>query len=82
MSIPADPAGFLHLLQAEPTLLPEAPAHEPGTGDIDHRIKDEVHACLRCSKRARVAYVLNTELGKRWLDLCPQCANWLIGGKE
>lgn len=71
-----DADGFLHLLKAEPTLLPPAP-----TGDIaaaiEHRRHDEVHSCLRCGGRAQCAFVADTSLGNRWLDLCAACTEWL-----
>jgi len=74
-------SGFLHLLKAEPTLLPEAPAGA-GAAQIEHRRRDEVHPCLRCGKRAGAAFVADTELGPRWLDLCPGCEGWLRSAIE
>lgn len=71
---PAD--GMLHLLKANPTLLPPAPETNLGPA-IEHRRKAEVHACLRCPERARVAYVAHLEIGNRWLDLCPACDYWV-----
>lgn len=68
--------GMLHLLAAEPTLLPEAPANASGA-QIEHRRINEIHPCLRCSNPARCAYIAATILGPRWLDLCADCANWL-----
>jgi len=68
--------GMLYLLKAEPTLLPEAPA-DTTVAQMEHRRVDEVHACLRCGERARNAYVADTKLGYRWLDLCHACAHWL-----
>jgi hypothetical protein len=69
---------MLHLLRAEPTLLPAAPAGPVGLGSaIEHRRKDEIHACLRCGKRAHCAFIAHTDLGNRWLDLCWACADWL-----
>lgn len=68
--------GMLHLLKAEPTLLPEAPAGYT-TQDMDRRRHDEIHPCLRCGQRAALAYVADTEIGPRWLDLCPPCGHWL-----
>jgi hypothetical protein len=70
--------GMLYLLKAEPTLLPEAPDHATGT-DIEHRRHDEVHSCLRCGQPARCAYIADTAIGNRWLDLCAACDNWLRG---
>jgi len=73
-----DPAadGLLHLLKAEPTLLPEAPADHLGAA-ITHRTQDEIHHCLRCGQDAGIAYIAHTDAGNRWIDLCPQCAYWL-----
>jgi hypothetical protein len=69
-------AGMMLLLQSEPTLLDPAP--DAGAVDIDHRRLDEVHACLRCGKRAQVAYVADLkEAGNRWLDFCAACDSWL-----
>jgi hypothetical protein len=67
--------GLLHLLKAEPTLLPEAPPD--AAARIEQRTHDEVHSCLRCGKRAQEAFVADTEIGPRWLDLCPECSHWL-----
>ncbi|HEY9408897.1 MAG TPA: hypothetical protein VIP77_04890 [Jiangellaceae bacterium] len=72
-------AGFLHLLNAEPTLLPEAPTGAGGE-HIEHRRRAEVHACLRCDRPAGCAFGADTELGPRWLDLCPGCEGWLRAG--
>lgn len=44
--------GLLHLLKAEPTLLPPAPVTD-SAAPIDHRREDEIHSCLRCGKRAQ-----------------------------
>ncbi|MGI5171893.1 hypothetical protein ACQEU3_46880 [Spirillospora sp. CA-253888] len=67
--------GMLHLLSAEPTLLPEAP---PDAGAlINRRTQDEIHACLRCGEQAQLAYVADTLIGPRWLDLCYPCGSWL-----
>lgn len=68
--------GMLYLLRAEPTLLPRAP-DDVTAAQMDHRRLDEVHACLRCGKRAQCAFVADTDLGKRWLDLCAACTHWL-----
>lgn len=68
--------GMLHLLKAEPTLLPAAPLNTTAQ-QIDHRRLDEMHSCLRCGQPARLAYVASTELGPRWLDLCMKCGHWL-----
>lgn len=68
--------GMLHLLAAEPTLLPVAPAGYTAR-DMDHRAYNEVHPCLRCGNAAQCAYVAATMLGPRWLDLCARCDHWL-----
>lgn len=71
-----DAIPLLHLLKANPTLLPPAP--DPFTGaHIEHRCHDEVNMCLRCGKRAQTAFVAHTDLGPRWLDLCAPCNRWL-----
>lgn len=73
MSAATDATGLLHLLAAEPGLLPAAPVNATGT-DIDRRCKDEVHTCLRCGHRAQAALIATTpRAGKRWLDLCMPC---------
>ena len=78
--------GLLHLLRAEPALLPAAPA-DAGPEHIEHRRRDEIHECLRCGARAMCAYLAEAKddprwagLGKRWLDLCPDCDQWLRRG--
>lgn len=68
--------GMLHLLAAEPTLLPEAPA-DTTPQQIDHRRLNEWNSCLRCGEPAQCAYVADTRIGPRWLDLCPACDHWL-----
>ena len=67
---------MLHLLKAEPTLLPPGPVTELGRA-IERRRMDEIHNCLHCGRRAQCAFVAHTELGNRWLDLCAECAHWL-----
>lgn len=46
--------------------------------DIDRRTQDEVHTCVRCGERARVAFLAGPSpqinLSRRWIDLCPKCA--------
>lgn len=71
--------GMLHLLAAEPTLLPEAPLNATAQ-QIDHRRLNETHPCLRCGQPAHLAYVAATKLGPRWLDLCMKCGRWLRTG--
>lgn len=82
MSTPAE--NFLHLLKAEPSLLPPAPPEAlTDSRHIEHRRHDEVHTCLRCGKRAQVAYVADTQdAGPRWLDLCAACDYWLRTGTD
>ncbi len=72
----SDADALLYLLRGNPTLLPEAPP-DTTAEQMDHRRLDEVHACLRCGKRAQCAIVAHTEIGNRWLDLCHGCTNWL-----
>jgi hypothetical protein len=72
---------FLHLLKANPTLLPLAPAIDHGAA-IERRRNDEVHPCLRCGQRAHCAFVAHFEVPAgppehRWLDLCHPCTHWL-----
>jgi hypothetical protein len=66
---------FLILIRDNPTLLPAAPVDTAAA--MEHRARDEVHACLRCGKRAQSAFIAATKLGNRWLDLCAACAHWL-----
>jgi len=40
----------------------------------------EVHPCLRCGKQANCAFVADTKMGNRWLDLCHSCVYWLRKG--
>lgn len=68
--------GLLHLLKAEPTLLPPAPDDTTAQA-IDHRRLHEAHPCLRCGGVANCAFVATTSLGPRWLDLCHPCTHWL-----
>jgi len=64
---------LLHLIKAEPSLLPAAP--DPCSAkQMDHRRIDEVHVCLGCGERAQCVYVASTDAGPRWLDLCRKCA--------
>lgn len=72
--------GLVRLLKAEPTLLDPAPAGDPSTL-INHRVRDEIHTCLRCPSQARVAFLADCgEHGQRWLDLCPPCESWFRRG--
>lgn len=64
-----DAEGMLHLLAAEPTLLPPAPDDADGNAIEDRRRED--HACLRCGHPADTSLIADTkEHGRRWLDLC------------
>lgn len=67
------PLGMVHLIAAEPTLLPVAPDDDWAL-HIKHRTHGEIHSCLPCGGYARVAYIAHTKVGPRWLDLCPPCA--------
>lgn len=69
-------APLLHLLKAEPTLLPAAPNPTSGA-QMEHRRRDEVHPCLRCGERATSALVAATPIGPRWVDICHKCRSWL-----
>jgi hypothetical protein len=65
--------GLLHLLAAEPTLLDKAPGNATAR-DLDIRAASGTR-CLRCGTVATQAFVVDTELGPRWLDLCASCAH-------
>lgn len=62
--------GIARTIALTPAALPAV----VGTAEIDeqiiHRTVDQVHVCFRCGGRARVAQVVQTLAGKRWLDLC------------
>lgn len=72
---------FLCYLAGEPCLLEavdETALTEHGDGALmEHRIMDEVHGCLGCGQPARVALIAHTNAGRRWLDLCPACRQWV-----
>lgn len=71
--------GLLFLIREEPTILPPGPStDEFPENAIETRVRDEEHPCLRCGNRAVVAYLAQTELGWRWLDLCAEDAQWLL----
>ncbi|MFC8290058.1 hypothetical protein ACFUJ0_06150 [Streptomyces sp. NPDC057242] len=62
--------GLLHLLAAEPTLLPVAPTNASGE-EIEARRQSGKHACLWCGQTAVMALIVKTpDHGQRWLDLC------------
>ncbi|PNE43530.1 hypothetical protein [Streptomyces noursei] len=64
--------GLLHLIAAEPTLLPAAP-HGAAGPDLTQRVGDG-HLCLGCGKPAEAAVIVNSPIaGPRWLDLCSKC---------
>lgn len=71
--------GLLHLLRAEPSLLPPAPTGVTAA-QMEDRRQCEVHPCLRCGEHAQCTYVASTKLGPRWLDLCWGCSHWLRSG--
>jgi hypothetical protein len=74
--------GLVRLLKAEPTLLDATPIGDP-VALINHRTRDEIHACLRCPSTARVAYLADCGVhGQRFVDLCPPCARWLRDGLD
>lgn len=60
-------------LRVQGSVLPPAPEGWTGA-DINRRTQDEVHDCLACGRRARCAFVAETDFhGDRWLDLCARC---------
>ena len=69
------------LIRENPTLLPAAPDDYDGAA-INRRARDATHSCLRCGARAWVAYIADTAIGNRWLDLCPPCASWFRYGND
>lgn len=70
--------GFLALIEAEPTLLPEAPPNIDGRM-IHMRAHYKHTSCLRCGRDANVALASMPEVGpNRWLDICFECYNWLL----
>jgi hypothetical protein len=74
-------AGLQWLLRENPTLLPAAPDDYSGV-DINRRARAGTHMCLHCGGRAWTAYVADTKIGARWLDLCPACARWFRAGND
>lgn len=56
--------------------LPEAPHND--TAAQRHARALEGHPCLRCPKTATNAYVIQTEAGPRWLDLCQADSDALV----
>ncbi|MFJ9417254.1 hypothetical protein ACIRPT_24125 [Streptomyces sp. NPDC101227] len=66
-------AGLLHLIAAEPTLLPSAPEDAAGP-DLTRRVRDGGHLCLGCGHPATATVIVNSPTaGPRWLDLCSDC---------
>ena len=67
-----DVPGLLHLLKAEPTLLPVAP--DAASSEAIEQRRTEDHACLVCGAGANTALIVQDPhrawQGKRWLDLC------------
>ena len=68
--------GFLTTLRDEPWLMNAAPLLVCGA-DMDRRVSESWHSCIRCGKRAGVALVADTTLGPRWLDLCQADRSWI-----
>lgn len=64
--------GLLHLIAAEPTLLPAAPQDAQGD-TLLRRVHDEHHPCLGCGHTASCAVIVHSPAGDRWLDLCSSC---------
>lgn len=61
--------GMLHLLAAEPTLLPVAP--DSASGEAIEARRLEGHRCIRCGEPATTALIAVVPgHGKRWIDLC------------
>ncbi|KAB8186913.1 hypothetical protein FH608_046335 [Nonomuraea phyllanthi] len=56
--------------------LPPAPAND--TADQRATRAAEGHPCLRCPKTATTAYVVQTEAGPRWIDLCKTDSDALV----
>lgn len=70
--------GFLHHLKANPSLLDPAPIdRDRWAAAMDLRVRDEVHSCLRCGKRATIALIAQAPDQPRFLDLCFDCRHWL-----
>jgi len=67
-----DASGLLHLLKAEPTLLPAAP--DGASGEVIEQRRHKGHPCLSCGQPAATALIVadpqGAWQGKRWLDLC------------
>lgn len=68
--------GFLTTLRDEPWLMNAAPLLVTGA-DMDRRVSESWHSCIRCGKRAGVALVADTTMGPRWLDLCQADRSWI-----
>jgi hypothetical protein len=78
----ADVRAFTELLKCHPDLLHPAPAPFRGA-DMERRVADEVHPCLRCGRLAEVALVATSRRGgARWLDLCHDDYHWLLAGVD
>lgn len=63
--------GLVHLIKAEPTLLPEVdtPEYAWPMGSYLRVLAPHV-VCLYCGQTSQCAYVAHTDTGPRWLDLC------------
>lgn len=73
---------FLRSLHVDSSILPVAPDDDHGTA-ITRRTQDEVHPCIVCGERARVALIItNGTQGLRWLDACPRHGSELRKANE
>lgn len=69
---------LLRLVSEYPTLLPPAPPEAATDGaHIERRRKAVRFRCVVCDDPARTAYLVHTDPGPRWLDLCPHCGQCL-----
>jgi hypothetical protein len=60
---------LLTRLSEHPEQLEPAPETDRDAA-IEHRRLHETHPCAHCGKPATVAFIVGTENGIRWLDLC------------
>jgi hypothetical protein len=70
---------YVMLIMANPSLADEAPALQ-GANLVPATIRARVsfqNACMRCGEVSRVAYILKTPSGPRWLDLCAMDAHYV-----
>lgn len=77
----ASMTALLELLDAEPTLLAEAPPWARFQLEVatHRRLAHEEHPCLRCGAPASIAMLSQHRDDRRWrwLDLCEACG-WLM----